>query len=332
MLAEAIRDKPADDALRAELKANLTTLRDDAKLLANAGVEMRAVEALAALEQSGEDAAAQIGAALAEVPWRRRSRRLRRHGAMASASTEVLDAELLAIFLEEAHEVLGTIAAHLPRPPCMPHDQEVLTVIRRAFHTLKGSSRMVGLASFGEVAWAIEQVMNKWLKLEQDANADLLQLIGDAHQVFTAWGGATGGPGQHRLRRLTVTAAAARLLNDEEPPPPGPVPAANPRPPRVRPPPLPEPPRVWRRPRPPHLWQPWRRWMTPPRTTNCCGCTWTRPTATWRCCTPNWAGCAPSRDTSRRPTRCVPPTPWRAAPAPSASWMCATWRAPWSTP
>jgi len=68
MLAEAIRDKPADDALRAELKANLTTLRDDAKLLANAGVEMRAVEALAALEQSGEDAAAQIGAALAEVP------------------------------------------------------------------------------------------------------------------------------------------------------------------------------------------------------------------------------------------------------------------------
>ena len=42
--------------------------------------------------------------------------------------------------------------------------------MRRAFHTLKGSSRMVGLKAFGEAAWACEQLYNA--RLAQQARMD----------------------------------------------------------------------------------------------------------------------------------------------------------------
>ena len=42
-----------------------------------------------------------------------------------------------------------------------PHDQEILTNIRRHFHTLKGSGRMVGAKSSGELAWAVEDTLNR---------------------------------------------------------------------------------------------------------------------------------------------------------------------------
>ena len=43
------------------------------------------------------------------------------------------------------------------RMPGKPHDQEALTTVRRAFHTLKGSGRMVGLMDLGEAAWRVER-------------------------------------------------------------------------------------------------------------------------------------------------------------------------------
>jgi chemosensory pili system protein ChpA (sensor histidine kinase/response regulator) len=50
-----------------------------------------------------------------------------------------------------------------PRWPAIPADVSQLTILRRAFHTLKGSSRMVGLNEFGEAAWSLEQMLNSWL-------------------------------------------------------------------------------------------------------------------------------------------------------------------------
>src|SRR5205814_432140 len=74
-----------------------------------------------------------------------------------------VDKELLEIFLEEAAEVVATIESSLATMREAPHDRESLTTIRRGFHTLKGSGRMVGLMDLGEMAWQCEQVMNKWL-------------------------------------------------------------------------------------------------------------------------------------------------------------------------
>jgi chemosensory pili system protein ChpA (sensor histidine kinase/response regulator) len=78
----------------------------------------------------------------------------------ATVSDEGADdeAELIDIFLEEAREVVqnGLLALQaLREDPSNLADQ---TTLRRAFHTLKGSSRMVGLHEFGEAAWAFEQL------------------------------------------------------------------------------------------------------------------------------------------------------------------------------
>ncbi len=71
------------------------------------------------------------------------------------------DAEIIEIFIEEAGEVLDTINEYLPQWKDSPSDAESLTVIRRAFHTLKGSGRMVGAVDIGELAWSIENMLNR---------------------------------------------------------------------------------------------------------------------------------------------------------------------------
>ena len=106
---------------------------------------------------------------------------------LAQASNEEVDAELLGIFLEEANEVLGTIDENLKVLKNQPHDLAVLTTIRRSFHTLKGSGRMVGLKDVGEVAWSIEQTLNHWLQQELQVGPSLVQLLGQAHTIFATW-------------------------------------------------------------------------------------------------------------------------------------------------
>jgi len=85
------------------------------------------------------------------------------------------DDEMREIFLEEAREVVTTGKAASAELHDAPGDLNLLTTLRRAFHTLKGSSRMVGLNSFGEAAWAGEQVFNTQLAEQRAAEPPLLE-------------------------------------------------------------------------------------------------------------------------------------------------------------
>jgi chemosensory pili system protein ChpA (sensor histidine kinase/response regulator) len=104
-----------------------------------------------------------------------------------ATSTAEVNAELLGVFLEEAEEVLSNINAALAACRRQAGDHGALTVIRRGFHTLKGSGRMVGLASLGEIAWEIEQVMNHWLEQQLSATPALVELIAAASASFSSW-------------------------------------------------------------------------------------------------------------------------------------------------
>ena len=106
---------------------------------------------------------------------------------LVDASEEDLDTELLGIFLEEANEVLGTINQHLPLVHAAPGDHEALVTLRRSFHTLKGSGRMVGLVDLGEAAWAVEQVLNGWLHETRPATPALLAMLDLAADIFKVW-------------------------------------------------------------------------------------------------------------------------------------------------
>jgi len=176
---DALRERPADAALRATLRGTLQSVRDEATLLEDDALRGHAGDALAALGADGshrppdaalDDAVARVaGGVQAQAP-------------AALPDEDGVDAELLGIFLDEADEVLAAIDASLARAEAAPADVEHLTTMRRGFHTLKGSSRMVGLAEFGEAAWSMEQVLNGWLAEERPGEPALFARVADAHR------------------------------------------------------------------------------------------------------------------------------------------------------
>ncbi|MEO8411404.1 MAG: Hpt domain-containing protein, partial [Propionivibrio sp.] len=95
--------------------------------------------------------------------------------------------DLQDIFLEEASEVIGQARQALSDLETEPDDASHLTILRRAFHTLKGSSRMVGLAEFGEAAWAFEQLVNSWLADQKPAGREFLTLSSETIAGFVRW-------------------------------------------------------------------------------------------------------------------------------------------------
>lgn len=137
----------------------------------------------------------------------------------APVSEAAVDAELLEVYLEEAVEVLGNVADHLAILRQNGSDKNALTVLRRGFHTLKGSGRMVGLNNLGEVAWAVEQVMNKWLQDELPVTDGVLQLLDMAHQGFVGWIDQLQSVGEAQIEASDIFALAEQLKSGEIPRP-----------------------------------------------------------------------------------------------------------------
>jgi chemosensory pili system protein ChpA (sensor histidine kinase/response regulator) len=132
------------------------------------------------------------------------------------AAQAAVDREMVDIFLEEANEVLATMETHIAQARHRPGDHDTLINVRRAFHTLKGSARMVGLNAFGECAWDMEQVMNHWLAQAQPATQELFNLCDDARGLLAEWA--------HELQGETTPAVdasgiaqRARALRGETP-------------------------------------------------------------------------------------------------------------------
>jgi len=187
-LFEQWKKMPTDAALKAKLTESLQALQKDASLTADNTLEARVQEMLAVLKQSDAKTFDPVSTQTLEgiTPAAAEPAPSAKTEELVSASAEKLDAELLAVYLEEAGEVLATIGERVEQVRAEPHNIEELRTIRRGFHTLKGSGRMVGLTRLGEAAWAVEQVMNKWLEEESPATPDLLKLVTEAQGFFSA--------------------------------------------------------------------------------------------------------------------------------------------------
>ncbi len=78
-------------------------------------------------------------------------------------AAEAGDPELVMLFVEEAREELARISRHFPLWERNPLEIGALQTVRRSFHTLKGSGRMVGARDLAEFAWAVENLLNRLL-------------------------------------------------------------------------------------------------------------------------------------------------------------------------
>ncbi|CAN5722174.1 Hpt domain-containing protein [soil metagenome] len=121
------------------------------------------------------------------------------------------DDEMREVFLEEAREVLEGAEAAIAALAQAPDDLGELTTLRRAFHTLKGSSRMVGLTEFGEAAWACEQLYNTLLGDQRPAQAPLIDFTGWSLGYLAAWVDDIAADRPVSYDAATVKAAANSL-------------------------------------------------------------------------------------------------------------------------
>ncbi|WP_373184416.1 Hpt domain-containing protein [Halopseudomonas sp.] len=86
---------------------------------------------------------------------------------------EDFDAELVEIFVEEAGEVLETLTEFTPLWQASHDDHKARAEVRRAFHTLKGSGRMVKAGIMAELAWSVENMLNRVI----DRSIELTQAV-----------------------------------------------------------------------------------------------------------------------------------------------------------
>jgi chemosensory pili system protein ChpA (sensor histidine kinase/response regulator) len=185
-LLQALQREPAATVHRTRLGEALRSIRDEAMLLDDGELRVAAADALARLDAgvpSGDDALLDVLERVAGTGLRAAAEAV----PVALPVGPALDQELLAVFLDEADEVLAAIADGCIASRRSPGDLDVLSTLRRSFHTLKGSSRMVGLTPFGEAAWALEQVLNGWLAEERRATPSLHALVDAAQSTMHEW-------------------------------------------------------------------------------------------------------------------------------------------------
>src|SRR5690554_5690862 len=94
--------------------------------------------------------------------------------------------EIVEIFAEEVVEVLAQIDKHLLRWQADSSDMAALKEVRRAFHTLKGSGRMVQAEEIAELAWAVENTLNRVLDGSLSFHPLMVQLVEHVQQVIPA--------------------------------------------------------------------------------------------------------------------------------------------------
>ena len=99
--------------------------------------------------------------------------------------SEDTDQEIVDIFLEEVDEEIAQINSSYARWKGNQADEEAVTTMRRAFHTLKGSGRFVGAMLLGEFCWEHENLFNRIIEKTIPVTPDLFTLM-DASIVALA--------------------------------------------------------------------------------------------------------------------------------------------------
>ncbi|MCL6414133.1 Hpt domain-containing protein [Aestuariirhabdus sp. Z084] len=164
---------PLDDDLSGE--ESESSVEAEPQVAAESITEMSAAEALEeAIDTAPEtttesDPAPEAAPAVAEVE---------------DDDDDLIDDEVLEIFIEEAEEVHETITEFFPKWRANHEDGDARTEVRRAFHTLKGSGRMVGASVIGELAWSIENMLNRVIDQTINVHDALFDLIENVRQLI----------------------------------------------------------------------------------------------------------------------------------------------------
>ncbi|BCT91596.1 hypothetical protein LYSHEL_06200 [Lysobacter helvus] len=132
------------------------------------------------------------------------------------ATGDEIDDEIREVFLEEFEEEIGHLEQMLPAWRNAPDDVEKLRPIRRVFHTLKGSGRLVGARTLGEFSWKIENMLNRVLDGSRPASPAVIALVEQAFYTLPQLHAALRGEGALSADLAGIEAIADRVAAGEE--------------------------------------------------------------------------------------------------------------------
>ncbi|MGH8032036.1 MAG: Hpt domain-containing protein [Luteimonas sp.] len=111
------------------------------------------------------------------------------------ATGDEIDDEIREVFLEEFGEEIDNLDKLLPLWRAEPDNTERLRPIRRVFHTLKGSGRLVGARVLGEFSWKVENMLNRVLDGTREPSAAVVAMVDNAFYTLPQLLSALRGDG-----------------------------------------------------------------------------------------------------------------------------------------
>jgi len=131
-------------------------------------------------------------------------------------SSEDVDQEIHEIFLEEFDEQVEELNNLLPEWCACPDNTEQLHSVRRVFHTLKGSGRLVGARVLGEFAWKIEHLLNQVLDGSRPPSPAVTAIVSLAAETLPQFNVALRENGRVYADIYGMEAVAERVSAGEE--------------------------------------------------------------------------------------------------------------------
>nr|WP_222565166.1 Hpt domain-containing protein [Lysobacter antarcticus] len=132
------------------------------------------------------------------------------------AQSDDIDDEIREVFLEELDEEITNLGRMLEQWRHAPENMEQLRGIRRVFHTLKGSGRLVGARTLGEFSWKVESMLNGVLGGTRLASPAVVALVEHAHAALPQLHAALAGTGTVTADLAGLEAVADRIAEGQE--------------------------------------------------------------------------------------------------------------------
>ena len=127
-----------------------------------------------------------------------------------------IDDEIREVFLEEFDEEIVNLGQLLPAWRNQPEDLERLRPIRRVFHTLKGSGRLVGARTLGEFSWKVENMLNRVLDRTRAPSTAVVVLLEQACEALPQLNAALRGQAPVTADLEGMKAIADRIAAGED--------------------------------------------------------------------------------------------------------------------
>jgi len=104
----------------------------------------------------------------------------------APVAATPVDPEFVQLFVEEARENIERLNTFFPQWESNPLDGDALREVRRVFHTLKGSGRMVGAQRIGEFSWCIQNLLDRVISQTLARSPDIVDIVREAVATLPA--------------------------------------------------------------------------------------------------------------------------------------------------